>query len=81
MALKQGSKRETEAKKSGSGGGAPVLKADRIQGHAAQKREHSRGTPGRETPAGSKVRQSRTEPPARAKQQRRSPRSGSRSGA
>jgi hypothetical protein len=79
MALKDGSKRETKVKKAGAG--APVLRADRIMGHAAQRREHSRGTPGRERPAGSKVRQSRTEPPARAKQQRRSPRSGSRSGA
>jgi hypothetical protein len=58
MALKQGSKRETGVKKSG----AAMLRGDRVYGHAAQKREHSRGSPGRERPAGSKVRQSRTEP-------------------
>jgi hypothetical protein len=61
MALKQGSKRETKVKKAG----ATTLRGDRIYGHAAQKREHSRGTPGRERPAGSKVRQSRTEPPGK----------------
>jgi hypothetical protein len=60
---------------------APVLRADKVYGHAAQKREHSRGTLGREKPAGSKARQSLTNPPARAKQQRKSPRSGARSGA
>jgi hypothetical protein len=79
MALKQGSKRETKVKK--SGGGAPTLRADRTMGGAAQKRDHSRGTLGRERPAGSKVRQSLTQPAKTAKRQRRSPRSGARSGA
>jgi hypothetical protein len=75
MALKDGSKRETKVKKSG---GAPILRADRVMGHAAQKREHSRGTPGRERPAGSKVRESITQPAKTARRQRRSPRSGAR---
>ena len=61
MALQHGSKRETKVKKAG----ARTLPGDRIYGHAAQKREHSRGTPGRDRPAGSKVRQQRTEPQGR----------------
>jgi hypothetical protein len=59
----------------------PVLKADKIYGHAAQEKGHERLQLSGEAPAGSKTRQSRTEPPKRAKQQRKSARSGTAGGA
>ncbi|HYC37192.1 MAG TPA: excinuclease ABC subunit UvrA [Usitatibacter sp.] len=58
-----------------------AMAAGKMYGHAAPEREHSRDKPSRGRGAGSKVRQSRTEPPRRAKTQRKSPRSGARSGA
>lgn len=59
----------------------PVMKADRIHGHAAQESGHSREKLGRIAPMGSKTRQSLTQPPARAKTQRKSPRSTARTDA
>jgi hypothetical protein len=60
----------------------PVLKADMVYGHAALKMDgHERVQLSGEAPAGSKARQSLTQPPARAKQQRKSARSGAAGGA
>ena len=56
----------------------PVLRADRIYGHASPKRMHARDKPDSALPTGTKVRQSLTQPPARARKQRKSPRSGAR---
>jgi hypothetical protein len=59
----------------------PVMKAERIHGHAARESGHSRDKLGRIAPMGSKARQPLTQPPSRAKTQRKSPRSGARAGA
>jgi len=57
----------------------PILRADRIHGHSAPDRSHSRDNPMRNMTEGRKSRQSLTNPPADPKKQRKSPRSGARS--
>ena len=45
----------------------PVLRADRIYGHAAPDRMHARDKADRDMPTGTKVRQPLTQPPRRRK--------------
>ena len=45
----------------------PVLRADRIYGHAAPDRMHARDKADRDMPTGTKVRQPLTQPPLRRK--------------